>query len=321
MSYRLTRSLPDTDRSTAANDLQLSAAFSARKTPQRIPVNTSPGFPGLRPRILPHLLRLVTNGNAGQTRTFLLWIVIGVGCGCSLDAGSRGPFGPEDPETAVQKVKLPEQAPSPHVLQFTGNDIAGHHKPKMVGALDAAVKRSTNVSEILSVTEVGALRKAAESDARVMALLGNRWAFIEADRVPPEDKIPFGCCRHTASLTRLIYYSYGQNVAVEVRMKEKNVLSVSRLEGYQPPEGQQDIQRGIELAKADPRLAGKVDQLQGHGLLMQPDRGFFRNDPGYAHRTIWITFSQGQDGDPKYWAVVDLTADNVLDAGEEPPRS
>jgi len=255
-------------------------------------------------------------------RTFLLWIVIGVGCGCSLDAGSRGPFGPEDPETAVQKVKLPGTAPAPHVLQFTGEDIAGHHKPKMVGAaLDAAVKRSTNASVVLTAAEVATLRKAAESDSRVMALLGSRWAFVEADRVPPEGKISFGCCRHTTSLTRLVYYSYGQNVAVDVRMKEMNVLSAARLEGYQPPEGQQDVQRGIELAKADSRLAGKVEQLQGHGLLMQPDRGFFRNDPGYAHRTIWITFSQGQDGDPKYWAVVDLTEDRVLDAGEEPPRS
>ncbi len=255
------------------------------------------------------------------TRIYLLWIIIGVGCGCSLDVGSRGLFGPEDPETVVQKVKLPGKAPSPHVLQFTGADVAGHHKPKMIGALDAAVKRSTNASAILSATEVGALRKVAESDARVMALLGSRWAFIDADRVPPDGKISFGCCRHTTSLTRLVYFSYSQNVAAEVRMKEKNVLSVSRLEGYQPPEGQRDIQRGIELAKADSRLAGKVEQLEGHGLLMQPDRGLFRNDPGYAHRTIWITFSQGQDGDPKYWAVVDLTDDKVLDAGDEPPRS
>jgi hypothetical protein len=139
--------------------------------------------------------------------------------------------------------------------------------------------------------------------------------------MPPEGKLSFGCCRHTTNLTRLVYYSYSQNVAVEVHMKETNVLSVSRLEGYQPPEGQQDVLRGIELAKADPRLAGKVEQLQGHGLLMQPDRGFFRNDPGYTHRTMWITFSTGEDGDPKYWAVVDLTDDRVLDAGEEPPRS
>src|SRR5467141_3625828 len=54
------RSLSDIDRSTAANDPRPSASFSARKNPQRIPANTPPVFPGLRPRIWPHLLRLVT---------------------------------------------------------------------------------------------------------------------------------------------------------------------------------------------------------------------------------------------------------------------
>ena len=60
------RSLSDVDRSTAANDLRPSASFSARKSPHRIPANTPPVFPGLRPRIWPHLLRLVANGNVGQ---------------------------------------------------------------------------------------------------------------------------------------------------------------------------------------------------------------------------------------------------------------
>ncbi len=247
--------------------------------------------------------------------------VIGLGYGCSLDAGSRGPFGPEDPETPVRKTKLPDKPP-PHVLQFTGDDTPGHHKPNMVGAIsDTAVKRSTNAPAVLTANEVATLRKAAERDLRVTKLLSSRWVFIDADRVPPEGKLSFGCCRDAVGLVRLVYYSYSQNVAVEVRMKGENLLSVSRLEAYLPPEGQQDVLRGIELAKADSRLAGKVEQLQGHGLLMQPDRGFFRNDPGYAHRTIWITFSKGQDGDPKYWAVVDLTEDKVLEAGEEPPRS
>jgi hypothetical protein len=247
---------------------------------------------------------------------------ISLGYGCSLDAGSRGPFGPEDPETPVQKVTLPGQVPGPHGLQFTGEDIAGHHKPKMAGTVqNANAKRATNERAVLTGEEVATLRRAAESDRRVTAQLGTRWAFIDADRLPPAGKVSFGCCLHAAGLVRLIYYSHGQNIAVEVQMKEANVLSVSRLEGYQPPEGRQDVQRGIELAKADPRLVGKVEQLQGHGLLMQPDRGFFRNDPGYAHRTMWITFSKGHDGDPKYWAIVDLTEDKVLEAGEEPPRS
>ncbi len=61
-----TRSLSDSDRSTVANDPQPSASFSARKNPRCIPANTPPVFPGLRPCIWPHLLRLVTNGNVGQ---------------------------------------------------------------------------------------------------------------------------------------------------------------------------------------------------------------------------------------------------------------
>ena len=59
-------SLSDSDRSTAANDSRPSVSFSARKNPQHIPANTPPVFPNLQPRIWPHLLRLVTNGNVGQ---------------------------------------------------------------------------------------------------------------------------------------------------------------------------------------------------------------------------------------------------------------
>jgi hypothetical protein len=39
-------------------------------------------------------------------------------------------------------------------------------------------------------------------------------------------------------------------------MKDTNVLSSAHLEGYLSQEGAQDVQQGIELARADPRLAG-----------------------------------------------------------------
>ncbi|MFO0731900.1 MAG: hypothetical protein U0361_13105 [Nitrospiraceae bacterium] len=100
-------------------------------------------------------------------------------------------------------------------------------------------------------------------------------------------------------MTRLLYYSYSHNTAVDVRMTESGVLNVERADGYLPPEGPQDIQRGIELARTDSRLAGKVQQLEGHGLLMQPDRGFFRNDPGFAHRVIWILTYRAPGRRPK----------------------
>jgi hypothetical protein len=251
----------------------------------------------------------------------LILMLFAAGSGCSLDAASRGPFGPDDPETAIPKSPLPAQVPARHTLTFTADESVGHIKPKMAGTVvEAAVMRSPNQAAVLSDAEIAAMRKAAEADPKVAALLGQRWGFIDADRLQPDGKVSFGCCRDQARLSRLTYFSYSHNVAIDVRMKDMAVLQGSRMEGYLPPEGHQDLQRGIELARADKRLAGKVQALQGHGLLMQPDRGFFKNDPGYQHRVIWITFSQGQDGDPKYWAQVDLTEDRVLDAGDEPPR-
>lgn len=248
-------------------------------------------------------------------------LLLMIGTGCSLDAASRGPFGPDDPETAVPKKPLPAQLPTRHILEFTADESPGHIKPKMAGsAVDTTITRTPNPEAVLSAADITGLRKVAEADPRVAALLGARWGFIDADRVAPKGKVSFGCCRTTARFTRLTYFSYSHNAAVDVRLKDSTVLDASLTEGYLPPEGPQDIQRGIELARADRRLADKVQEMQGHGLLMQPDRGFFRNDPGYGHRVIWITFSPGLGGDPKYWAQVDLTEDRVLDAGDEPPR-
>ena len=59
-------SLSDIDRSAAANDPRPSALYSARKNPRCIPANTPPVFSDLRPCIWPRLLRLATDGNAGQ---------------------------------------------------------------------------------------------------------------------------------------------------------------------------------------------------------------------------------------------------------------
>jgi len=260
--------------------------------------------------------------NPGTSKWIAFPLLLALGAGCTLDAGSRGPFGPEDPETAIPKKPLPPQPPTRHALAFTADETPGRHlKPKMAGTVaDTTLKRSPNPSAMLTTAETAALRKAAEADPRVAGLLGNRWGFVEAQRVPPEGKVAFGCCRDEARFARLTYFSYSQNVAVEVLLKEQLVMEAVRREGYVPPEGPQDVERGIALARADSRLAGRVESLQGHGLLMQPDIGFFRNDPGYGHRTIWITFSQGQDGDPKFWAVVDLTDDRVLEAGQEPSR-
>ena len=80
------RSLSDIDRSTAANNAQPSASFSAQKNPQRIPMNTPPVFPSLAPLTCPHLLCLVTKAMSdrllvGRTAIVRLRLVRGPGCG------------------------------------------------------------------------------------------------------------------------------------------------------------------------------------------------------------------------------------------------
>lgn len=109
-------------------------------------------------------------------RTSAALMLLLLATGCSLDAASRGPFGPDDPETAVPKKPLPAQLPTRHVLEFSSDESPEHIKPKMAGsALDAGVSRSPNREAVLSAADIAGLRKVAETDPRVAALLGERW--------------------------------------------------------------------------------------------------------------------------------------------------
>jgi hypothetical protein len=74
-SYQLLapRSLSDNELPTAANAPRPSASCSARKSPQRIPANTPPVFPGLRPRIWRPLLRLVTRALPDRLLAVRVW--------------------------------------------------------------------------------------------------------------------------------------------------------------------------------------------------------------------------------------------------------
>ena len=247
-------------------------------------------------------------------------LLAGMG-GCSLGTGaSPSSFGPADAETPVAKRPLPEIPPVPHRFEFSGLDESGHVRPKTAGATSPMGVGRTVSPAAFTTDQIAALRQAAEANPRVAAMLGDRWAFIEADRLMAQGKASFGCCTESFRQARLLYFSYSHNVTVEVQMQDTTVIAVSRREGYIPPEGDQDVQKAVELARGDRRLSGKVAGLEGHGIMMEPKEGIIWDDPGYGHRVMWVTFSQGQDGDPKFWAVVDLTADKVLDAGAEPPR-
>jgi hypothetical protein len=255
------------------------------------------------------------------SRNVVILLALAGAGGCSFGTGaSPATFGPADVETSVEKRPLPGTPPVPHRLEFAGTDEPGHVKPKTAAASAPMGITRTVRPTAFTTEQVDALRQAAEANPRVAALLGDRWAFIEADRIAAGGKASFGCCSTTVYHARLLYFSYAHNVAVEVQMKDTAVIAFSRREGYIPPEGDQDVRKAVDLARGDGRLSGKVAGLEGHGIMMEPKEGLIWNDPGYGHRVMWVTFSHGEDGDPKFWAIVDLTADKVLDAGAEPPR-
>jgi hypothetical protein len=108
--------------------------------------------------------------------------------------------------------------------------------PRWPGAHSMPVSPAhPNREAVLSAADIAGLRKVAEADPRVAALLGERWGFIDADRVPPRGKVSFGCCRTTARFTRLTYFSYSHNVAAHVHMKDSTILEASRAEGVSTP--------------------------------------------------------------------------------------
>src|SRR4051812_4695155 len=92
------------------------------------------GRPSLRQRLkspkwpsgLPQSWRCEPVRHRANWLTLLVFMLIGFSWGCSLDAKSRGPFGPEDPPTVIPKVPLPSAIVAPHVLEFTGDDAVGH---------------------------------------------------------------------------------------------------------------------------------------------------------------------------------------------------
>lgn len=179
------------------------------------------------------------------------------------------------------------------------------------------------------------LQTAAEQDSTVQTALGKRYQFISMDEVPasqcrisveedesgsrPSGNRPADQTR----IDRLTYYSYTHNTAVHVCLTNQTVTSVQRdpREGYQPEESPEEIEHAIALARQAPEIAQDVRDLFGHAILTSPEeyRYFWvRDEAGFGHRVLWVTFSETPDSLALFFARVDLTTDTVLDAGKEP---
>jgi hypothetical protein len=151
----------------------------------------------------------------------------------------------------------------------------------------------------------------ALADKKVNSLLSNK-RYIAIGSSIVEGKSEKGE-RHISSIM-LVFYNYVDNTAIEALLDKdaNNVIKVEELH-YQPAPVQQEIDEVISLAKKDPRLIEKLKEgMEGGAILISsPDP----KDKNYNHRLFDVRFGFADERLPRFRALVDLSTQNVLQAG------
>jgi hypothetical protein len=213
---------------------------------------------------------------------------------------------------------LPQNLPAPPPpapgLEFTGPESGW--PPQVKGAAHVSVLPIEPVPGALTPEFALLLREIAEASPTVRGSLGDRFAFIEADLLEagkqPDQRSAAGHRpRREQQLARATFYSYSRNVAVRVLLRGGDVLEVTDVEGYQPPESPQEIEQAVQLAREDARIRKAVRDLEGRALLTEIGEG----NPGSGHRVLYVSFLARGSADTQVMALVDLTDGRVLDAG------
>jgi hypothetical protein len=107
-----------------------------------------------------------------------------------------------------------------------------------------------------------------------------------------------------------VVYDYSSDTTVEISLDEHGELLEMRDERYQPPPTTVEIQRAIELARVDERLAAKVQGLVGMAIPFSGINNEFAN-----RRVLEVLFGCAAERLPKYRAWVDLGTESVIHAG------
>ena len=181
-------------------------------------------------------------------------------------------------------------------------DQPGQRSERIANARDVGFD---SIPGALNTQDVVAYVAAARAEPRVQRLLGERSAFVqELDASDSKLGNP------TAHHLKLIFYSHTHSRTVEVTVNRNNVLGARYVDNYYPPEGKEEIDQAIGIAKQDPRLAGRVNDLRAGGMSFQ----HVENTSYLNHRVMDIRFYDDALVS-KYFAVVDLTDLKVQAAG------
>jgi hypothetical protein len=225
---------------------------------------------------------------------------------CLLNAALLGTVSCRRPE---KHARLPEKVPTPPEIRFTAREAGWPPRPyERANVVDVLW---TPRLDALTESREEELRNTALQDSRVRTALGERYAYIMAGEMDPDKERPDRATE--ARRVRLTFYSYSNNIPVEVLVHQRAVEQVTKRENYQPPEGPDEIKAAIALAQQEPRLAEFVQGMHATAILIYRER----SQPGYGHRILHVSFTAtgGEEEAPRYYALVDLTEQKTLASG------
>ena len=221
---------------------------------------------------------------------------------------------------ACSEVRPPSSSPVPGdpvpgpvaftipTLEFTGLEEGWPPRPQgrqNEQAIDTSGLKDLAAASKVPGPKVGALRATVQNDPALSNLLGERFEVLRSQSRGPQK--PMG-----PPTGKVTLYSYTMNRAVDVHIQADAAQPVAgtvakivvREEGYQPPESANEVQHAVQLA-TDKIGAGAKDL--GSSAILTPD------PQRTNHRVFYVTFRQNDL--PRFWALVDLTADKVLANG------
>ena len=203
--------------------------------------------------------------------------------------------------------RLPPRPENPRALEFTGPEAGW--PPQVKGATNIKILPAEQSPSGLTTERVDRLRAAAIAAPAVKRSLGDRFAFIGAALVEnskQDDQLPID-----QRVVNLTFFSYSRNVAVRTLMRKAVVSDVTDIEGYQPAESPEEIDRAVRLAREDPRIRDSVRELEGRALLTGTGEAAL----GSGHRVLYVSFLRQNSARTEVMALVDLNDNRVLQAG------
>jgi hypothetical protein len=216
------------------------------------------------------------------------------------------------PEVAALEFAIPDE-------RFAGDAI---FPPQIVGATNVEILPVEGVSIGLTPEEETEVLELALANAEVRGLLGERFNLLTAERIPVDIALGKDVAPELADrllslerpITLATFFSYDNNLVVEVFLQEREVIFINRRNPreYQPPESPEEVEQAVALARE--ALGRRVAELTGTAILAFPVSA--TGEPTfYDRRVLYVAFYERLDAAPLFYALVDLTNQEVLEAG------